>query len=175
MTFKWPTKNLVKHHLMCCVYLKSALNTSYQTSRQKRWYRQQHKAIRHRVQFLQLRLCGSNASEDGKLAAELINQLLIKAEIELNPGPLKCNCFKKLLGKSTKKTPTVWCHVCGWVHFKCSGLNTHRIMKPLPIFGVRGVPPTLDLQTKDQTLHIYYCTNSTLQQAVRLLLARGKF
>ena len=49
---------------------------------------------------------------------------MIRAGIELNPGPLKCNCCKKLLGKSTKKAPTVWCHVCGWVHFKCSGLNT---------------------------------------------------
>ena len=28
------------------------------------------------------------------------------------------------LGKGTKKSPSLWCHVCGWVHFKCSGLKT---------------------------------------------------
>ena len=22
------------------------------------------------------------------------------------------------------RNPTVWCHVCGWVHFKCSGLSS---------------------------------------------------
>lgn len=34
-----------------------------------------------------------------------------------------CGCCSTPLGKGTKKSPPVWCHVCGWVHFKCSGLK----------------------------------------------------
>ena len=57
--------------------------------------------------------------------AEIVRTLLIRAGVETNPGPpLRCQCCSKPLGKSTKKAPTVWCHVCGWVHFKCSGLAT---------------------------------------------------
>ena len=52
--------------------LKSALNTSYQMSRQKRWCHQRHKAIRPRVHFLQLRPSGSSASDEGQEATVLI-------------------------------------------------------------------------------------------------------
>ena len=34
-----------------------------------------------------------------------------------------CGCCQKRLGKGSKQNPTVWCHVCGWVHFTCSGLE----------------------------------------------------
>ena len=73
-----------------------------------------------------LQCYGLNAFEScPRGLAEVSRQQLIKAGIETNPGPaLKCKCCSKVLGKSTKTLPTVWCHVCGWVHFKCSGLKT---------------------------------------------------
>ena len=67
--------------------------------------------------------------------AEIVRQLLIIAGVETNPGPaLKCKCCSRLLGKSTKKLPTIWCHVCGWVHFKCSGLQDPSEYQKFPIF-----------------------------------------
>lgn len=33
-----------------------------------------------------------------------------------------CGSCRKNLGKGTKTSPTVWCHICGWVHFKCAGI-----------------------------------------------------
>ena len=75
----------------------------------------------------QLRPCGSNASDGGQLAAELINQLLIRAGIELNPRYLKSKCCKKLLGKSTKKAPTVWCHVTFADGYTSSAVVKHPI------------------------------------------------
>ena len=33
------------------------------------------------------------------------------------------NC-QKALGKGSRKQPSIWCNVCGWVHYKCSGLTT---------------------------------------------------
>ena len=35
-----------------------------------------------------------------------------------------CGCCQKRLGKGSKTCPPLWCHVCGWVHFKCSGLKS---------------------------------------------------
>ena len=37
-----------------------------------------------------------------------------------------CGSCKKSLGKGSKKTPSLWCHVCGWIHFKCSGLTDSK-------------------------------------------------
>ena len=34
-----------------------------------------------------------------------------------------CGSCDKNLGKGTKTSPTIWCHICGWVHFKCAGIN----------------------------------------------------
>ena len=34
-----------------------------------------------------------------------------------------CGCYQKRLGKGSKQNPTVWFHVCGWVHFTCSVLE----------------------------------------------------
>ena len=34
--------------------------------------------------------------------------------------------MQKSLGKGSKKTPSLWCHVCGWIHFKCSGLTDSK-------------------------------------------------
>ena len=34
-----------------------------------------------------------------------------------------CGCCQKRLGNGSKQNPTVWCHVGGWVHFTCSGLE----------------------------------------------------
>ena len=30
---------------------------------------------------------------------------------------------QKQVGKGSKTCPSLWCHVCGWVHFNCSGLK----------------------------------------------------
>ena len=30
----------------------------------------------------------------------------------------------KKLGKGSRKQPSIWCNVCGWVPYKCSGLKT---------------------------------------------------
>ena len=37
-----------------------------------------------------------------------------------------CGSCKKSLGKGSKKTPSFWCHACGWIHFKCSGLTDSK-------------------------------------------------
>lgn len=34
-----------------------------------------------------------------------------------------CGSCGTALRKGSKKSPSLWCHVCGWVHFKCSGLQ----------------------------------------------------
>ena len=55
--------------------------------------------------------------------------LLLIGGVESNPGPsvtrkLKCGSCFKLLGKSTKTKPIIWCTICGWIHFVCSGLQS---------------------------------------------------
>ena len=68
---------------------------------------------------------GSNAFKlKVRNLAGVIRTLLIRAGVEKNPGHLKCHCCSKTLGRSTRKAATIRCHVCGWVHFKCSGLNS---------------------------------------------------
>ena len=37
-----------------------------------------------------------------------------------------CGSCKTPLGKGSKTSPSLWCHVCGWVHFKCSGLENSK-------------------------------------------------
>ena len=39
------------------------------------------------------------------------------------PKKCFCGCCQKWLGKGPKQNPTVWCPVCSWVHFTCSGLE----------------------------------------------------
>lgn len=34
-----------------------------------------------------------------------------------------CGNCSKALGKGSRQQPSIWCHVCGWVHYKCSGLK----------------------------------------------------
>ena len=78
---------------------------------------------------------GSNAFKlKVRSVAEVIRTLLIRAGVEKNPGPLKCHCCSKTLGRSTKNAPTIWWHVCGWVHFKCSGLNSPADYEKTPNF-----------------------------------------
>ena len=43
-------------------------------------------------------------------------------------GKIKYYCGKyyscaKQLGKSSRQKPSIWCNICGWVHFDCSGLQ----------------------------------------------------
>ena len=35
-----------------------------------------------------------------------------------------CGNCQRALGKGSRKQPSIWCNVCGWVHYKCSGLTT---------------------------------------------------
>ena len=78
---------------------------------------------------------GSNAFKlKVRSLAGAIRTLLIRAGVEKNPGPLKCHCCSKTLGKNTKKAPTIWCHVCGRVHFKCSDLNSPADYEKSPNF-----------------------------------------
>ena len=35
-----------------------------------------------------------------------------------------CGSCAHSLGKGTHQKPSIWCKVCGWVHFKCSGLSS---------------------------------------------------
>lgn len=37
-----------------------------------------------------------------------------------------CGSCKARLGKGSKKSPSLWCHICGWVHFKCSGIRDSK-------------------------------------------------
>ena len=67
--------------------------------------------------------------------AECVRTLLVRAGIETNPGPApKCHCCSKRLGKCTKKNPTVCCHVCDCVHFKCKGLSSGNDYEKSPNF-----------------------------------------
>ena len=34
-----------------------------------------------------------------------------------------CGCCQERLGEGSEQNPTVWCHVCGWVHLTCSRLE----------------------------------------------------
>ena len=36
--------------------------------------------------------------------------------------PYTCGSCLKDLGKGSRTKPSIWCDVCGWVHFSCSGL-----------------------------------------------------
>jgi hypothetical protein len=61
------------------------------------------------------------------LPACLLRLLLLRAGVESNPGPrprlppLRClPCG----GPVTRRDHFVWCHVCGFVHLRCSGLGT---------------------------------------------------
>ena len=40
-------------------------------------------------------------------------------------GKVKYFCGKcsKQLGKGSRQKPSIWCNICGWVHFNCSGLQ----------------------------------------------------
>ena len=66
--------------------------------------------------------------------AEVFRTLFIRAGHEKIPGHLKCHCCSKTPWRNTKKAPTKWCHVCGWVHFKCSGLNSPADYEKSPNF-----------------------------------------
>ena len=78
---------------------------------------------------------GSNASQQKvRSTAEVIRTLLIRAVVEKNSGHLKCHCCSKTLRESTKKAPTIRCHVCRWVHFKCSSLNSPADYEKSPKF-----------------------------------------
>ena len=37
-----------------------------------------------------------------------------------------CGSCKASLGKGSKTRPSLWCHICSWVHFKCSGLKSSK-------------------------------------------------
>ena len=51
----------------------------------------------------------------------LILILLLRAGINSNPGPYTCSsCNHKVL----RSQASVWCHVCGCIHLKCSDLHT---------------------------------------------------
>ena len=78
---------------------------------------------------------GSNASKlKVRSLGEVIRTLLIRAGVEKNRGPLKRHCCSTTLGRSTQRAATIWCHVCGWVHFKCSGLNSPADYEKSPNF-----------------------------------------
>ena len=34
-----------------------------------------------------------------------------------------CGSCTKELGKGSRQKPSIWCNICGWVHFSCSGLQ----------------------------------------------------
>ena len=34
-----------------------------------------------------------------------------------------CGNCAKVLGKGSRQKPSIWCNICGWVHFDCSGLK----------------------------------------------------
>ena len=34
-----------------------------------------------------------------------------------------CGNCAKVLGKGSRHKPSIWCNICGWVHFTCSGLK----------------------------------------------------
>ena len=34
-----------------------------------------------------------------------------------------CGNCAKVMGKGSRHKPSIWCNICGWVHFTCSGLK----------------------------------------------------
>ena len=120
---------------------------------------------------------GSNAFKlKVRSLAGVTRTLLIRAGVEKNPGPLKCHCCSKTSGRSTKKAPTIWCHVCGWVHFKCSGLNSPADYEKSPNFRCTWCLKNSRFAPKnyDPALHalqrLYTITNNSSAFGSRQLL-----
>ena len=130
--------------------------------------------------------CGLNASKlKMRNLAGFIRTLLIRAGVEKKCEPLKCQCCSKILGGSTKKAPKKWCHVCGWVHFRCSGLNLPAYYEKSPNFrctwclkNTRFVPKNYD-PAFHALQSFYTTTNNHLafgsRQSLRRTAATKKF
>ena len=92
-----------------------------------------HRRRRRRHQFYPLGvLCLEGIANKCRMKKQYLNYhllliLLMIGNIETNPGPtrkLKCGSCQKLLGKSTRTRPLFYCTICGWVHFRCSGIKS---------------------------------------------------
>ena len=55
-----------------------------------------------------------------RLLRLLILTLLLGSSINPIPGPYKCSPSSLSIRRNQA---SVWCHICGWIHFKCSGLK----------------------------------------------------
>ena len=53
----------------------------------------------------------------------LISDSKIFENVEAKSGSEK---KQKNLGEGSKKILSLWCHVCGWIHFKCIGLTDSK-------------------------------------------------
>ena len=76
-----------------------------------------------------------------KPAGALIATLLIRAGVERNPGPETCSICNKRFWQSY----SVWCHLGGYVHLKCSSLkrdtNGMRILSATNEHGAKRRSP----------------------------------
>ena len=57
-----------------------------------------------------------------RLLRLLILILLLRSGINPNPGPGPYFCFPCSF-RIKRTQPSVWCHICGYIHLKCSGLT----------------------------------------------------
>ena len=69
------------------------------------------------------------------------------------------NCAKEL-GRGSRQHPSVWCNVCGWVHFACSGLKQLKDYKKTKPFYAQSVQRQDDWSSQQKkSLHIANCNN----------------
>ena len=57
--------------------------------------------------------------ENSSFFPDMVKRLLSRTKKD----KYSCGNCSKGLGKGSRHQPSIWCHICGWVHFKCSGLN----------------------------------------------------
>ena len=76
------------------------------------------------------------------------------------------NCAKEL-GRGSRQHPSVWCNVCGWVHFACSGLKQLKDYKKNETFLCtkcsatrRLVQPTEEIIAHSKLHNLYTSCNN---------------
>ena len=91
-------------------------------------------------------------------ASILMEQSIRKTQTRrTNKREYFCSSCAHSLGKGTRRTPLISCNVCGWVHFKCSGLSSAADYHKTSEFYVFEV-------FKNQTTDTTECGFKCLQQ-----------
>ena len=68
---------------------------------------------------------GFSSAEPGK-PAHLVQLILRAGDVEVNPGPKRVVCPVCCNTINDKRETSVWCHLGGWVHLKCTPLKSEK-------------------------------------------------